>query len=380
MLKAIKVRLYPNKEQEVSINKLLGCYRFVYNNCLALKKEAYDEDKTNLNLTYLGKYFHNNLTKNPDYEWLNEQNTKVLKQAIINMLDAYKLFFKGKGKVGFPKFKSKGDSKLSCRFPIEAISKRNNYSTNKLSLANIRNIKFKCSKRYINYLTKNKEGIKSATLSKTASGNYFLSILIDGENDKKVGISNKSVGIDLGIKTLLTLSNGEIIENPKWIKNSEKQIKKLSRQLAKKKKGSNNRYKAKTRLAKAHEKVANKRRNNLHEITSKIINENQVIVLEDLNVSGMVKNRKLSKAISDLGLYELRRQFEYKSNWYGRELVFVSRWFPSSKLCSDCGDKNDNLRLSDRTYVCTSCGCVKDRDLNASVNILSEGLRLLETG
>ena len=179
MLKALKIRLYPNKTQEEQINKLLGCYRFVYNQCLNRKITSYEKDKTSENLTSLGHYLHGYLTKQDEYSWLNEQNTKVLKQSIIDMLDAYKCFFEQHN--GYPKYKSKHDNKQSCRFPFEAISKRNNYEDRKLSLANIRGIKFRCSDKYVNYLTKNKEGIKSATLNKLPCGQYYLSILIDGD-------------------------------------------------------------------------------------------------------------------------------------------------------------------------------------------------------
>lgn len=211
MLKALKIRLYPNKTQEVQIDKLLGCYRFVYNQCLNKKITSYEKDKTSENLTSLGHYLHGYLTKQDEYSWLNEQNTKVLKQSIIDMLDAYKHFFEQHN--GYPKYKSKHDNKQSCRFPLEAISKRNNYEDRKISLANIRGIKLRCSDKYIKYLTKNKEGIKSATLSKLPCGQYYLSILIDGDLLRQVPHSQNTVGIDLGIKDFITTSEGETFEN-----------------------------------------------------------------------------------------------------------------------------------------------------------------------
>ena len=204
MLKAIKIRLYPNKTQEVQINKLLGCYRFVYNQCLDRKINNYKESGVTDNLTTLGHYFHNDLTKQHEYSWLNEQNTKVLKQSIRDMLDAYKHFFNQH--MGYPKFKSKHDNKQSCRFPLEAISKKNNYEERKLSLANIHDVKFRCSDEYINYLTKNKAGIRDATLSKLPCGQYYLSILVDGDLMKQVQVSQNTVGIDLGIKDFIVTS------------------------------------------------------------------------------------------------------------------------------------------------------------------------------
>jgi len=238
-------------------------------------------------------------------------------------------------------------------------------------------LKFECSDRDKQYLYKNKQGIKSVTISKTKSGNYFATILIDGELLRTMNKPiNQTVGIDLGIKTLLTFSDGETIDNPKWIRKNENQLKKLHKQLSKKQKGSNNRNKARLKLAKLHESVKNQKQDFLHNITTNIINENQVIVLEDLNVTGMMKNHKLAKSIQELGLYEMRRQLEYKSKWYGRELVFVSRWFPSSKTCCECGWKNNKLTLKDREFVCEECGNVIDRDMNAALNIEREGMKI----
>ena len=258
------------------------------------------------------------------------------------------------------------------------VSKTFDEENSRLNLTKtIKGLKFECSDRDKKYLYKNKQGIKSVTITKTKSGKYFATILIDGDLLRTVNKSNKSVGIDLGIKTLLTFSDGKTIDNPKWINTNEKKLKKVQKQLSKKVNGSNNRNKVRLRLAKLHEKIKNQKQDFLHNITTKIINENQVIVLEDLNVSGMLKNHKLAKSIQELGLYEIKRQLEYKSLWYGRELVFVSRWFPSSKTCCECGWKNDKLTLSDREFICEDCGNVIDRDLNASINIEKEGIRIL---
>lgn len=375
MLKAIKIRLYPSKTQENKINSLLGCYRFVYNQCLAFKKNKYESNKSNTNLSDLGKFFHGQLRN--EFDFLKEHNTKVLKQSIINLETAYKNFFKQKN-VGFPKFKSKHNEQR-CRFPQEAVSS-NTFDEIKCRLnltKKIKSLKFECSNRDKEYLYKNKSGIKSVTIIKTKTGKYFASILVDGELNKVIQQPiNNSVGIDLGIKSLLTLSDGTSIENPKWIRTNEKQLKKLQRQLSKKQKVSNNRNKARLRLAKKHEQIKNQKIDFLHNITSKIINENQVIIMEDLNVSGMLKNHKLAKSISELSLYELRRQLEYKSKWYNRDLIFVDRWFPSSKTCSCCGWKNNKLTLKDREFICEECGLVIDRDENAAINIKNEGIGL----
>lgn len=376
MLKAIKIRLYPNKTQESKLNSLLGSYRFVYNQCLAFKKQRYESEKLNTNLSDLGHYFHQDLRN--EYEWLTEHNTKVLKQSIINLEQAYTNFF-NQGK-GFPRFKSKHDEQ-KARFPQEAVaSKTFDEVSSRLNLTKtIKGLKFECSDRDRNYLYVNKEKIKSVTITKKKCGHFYATILIDGDLLRNITpATDKSVGIDLGIKSLLTLSDGTSIENPKWIRNNEKQLNKLQKQLSKKQKGSNNRNKLRIRLAKKHEQIKNQKQDFLHNITTKIINENQIIILEDLNVSGMMKNHKLAKSIQELGLYEMRRQLEYKSSWYGRELVFIDRFFPSSKTCSCCGWKNNNLKLSDREFICEECGLVIDRDENAAINIENEGLRLRE--
>jgi putative transposase len=348
---------------------------------LSYKITNYEPDKKNTSLSDLGHYFHQDLRN--EYEWLKEHNTKVLKQSIINLEQAYKNFFRGvkdRSKVGFPKFKSKHDVQ-KVRFPQEAIaSKTFDEENSKLNLTTIiRGLKFECSDRDKQYLYKNKGGIKSITIIKNKCGQYYATILIDGDLLRTVNEpARESIGIDLGIKTLLTLSNGETIDNPRWIHSNEKKLKKLHKQLSKKQKGSNNRAKAKLKLAKVHEQIKNKKQNYLHNITTKIVSENQIIVLEDLNVSGMMKNHKLAKAIQELGLYEMRRQIQYKAEWYGREVIFVSRWFPSSKKCSCCGNIKHDLKLSDREYICENCGLVIDRDENAAINIEVEGIRLYE--
>lgn len=381
MLKGIKIRLYLSDYQQLMVNKLLGSYRFIYNQCLSYKITNYETDKKNTSLSDLGHYFHQDLRN--EYDWLKEHNTKVLKQSIINLEQAYKNFFRGvkdRSKVGFPKYKSKHDVQ-KVRFPQEAIaSKTFDEENSKMNLTTIiRGLKFECSDRDKQYLYKNKNGIKSITIIKNKCGQYYGTILIDGDLLRTVNEPiRESVGIDLGIKTLLTLSNGETIDNPRWINSNEKRLKKLHKQLSKKQKGSNNRTKAKLKLAKVHEQIKNKKQDYLHNITTKIVSENQIIVLEDLNVSRMMKNHKLAKAIQELGLYEMRRQIEYKAKWYGREVIFVSRWFPSSKKCSCCGNIKHDLKLSDREYICENCGLVIDRDENAAINIEAEGIRLYE--
>lgn len=376
MIKALNIRLYPTKQQEDYISRLLGCYRLVFNKCLDLKKTAYLESKKSLGLSELGNYFHQNLTKSEEFDFLNEHNTKVLKQSVINLLDSYKRFFVNGA--GFPKFKSKNDSKQSCRFPVDAISKRNAYSSGKLTLTkDLKNVKFRCSDEYKVYLDQNKKNIRSATLTKTKSGKYFLSILVDGELTKSLPDSDKTIGIDLGIKDFVITSEGQTFKNIKIKRNNEKKLVKLNRSLSKKQKGSKNRNKARIKLARFHEKLNNQKENYLHSVTNTLLDENQIIAMENLSVSGMMKNHKLARSLQELSLYRFKSMLKYKANWYGRTIVEIDRFFPSSKLCSNCNHKNTNLKLSDRSWACPSCKTVLDRDLNAAKNILAEGLRNL---
>ena len=378
MLRAVKIRLYPNKAQTEQFNKLLGCYRFVYNQCLARKINSYKETGTSENLSTLGKFVHHELLKDDNFIWLREQNTKVLKQAVNDMLSAYKNFFKLH--TGYPKFKSKRDNKQSCRFEIGAISKRNDYTTYKLSLANIRNVKFRCNKKSAEYLQKYKQNIKRATLSKLPCGEYYLSILVDGSlTHKGLKDTDKSVGIDLGIKDFVITSDGEVFNNLHFKKYQSNKIKRLQRQISRKEKGSNNRNKARIKLAKTYKKIKDRKQYYLHQVTNTLINENQVICMEDLNVKGMLRNHKLAESIQEMNFGEFRRMLEYKAKWYDRQIVYVDRFYPSSKTCNHCGYINKELKLSDRQWVCPQCGEVIERDYNAALNILDEGLRIISS-
>lgn len=371
MLKGIKVRLYPNTTQEQQLNSLLGAYRFVYNQTLNLKQTEYKENNKNISYNETSKYFHGEMkTQNP---WISEHNTKVLKQSLRDLETSYHNFFKQNK--GFPQYKSKHDIQ-KARFPLEAVAK-DTFKNNKLNLTTkINQLNFSCSDNDKNYLLKNKENIKSVTITKTKTNKYFASILIDRPNKVLNKPINQIIGIDLGIKSLMVMSDGEVIDNPKFIRSNEKQLKRLQKSLSKKQKGSKNRDKAKLKLAIKYEKIKNAKQDYIHKLTSKIISENQVIVLEDLNVSGMMKNHKLAKSVQELGLHEIKRQLEYKSKWYNRDLIFVDRFYPSSKKCSCCGEINKDLKLSDRIFKCKECGFEIDRDLNAALNIENEGLRI----
>ena len=375
MLRAVKIRLYPNKEQATMINKLLGCYRVVYNQCLNRKIESYKNGGKLENLSTLGKFVHHELLKDDNFIWLREQNTKVLGQAVRDMLRAYKNFFERH--TGYPKFKSKHDSKQSCRFELGAISKCNDYTTYHLSLANIRNVKFRCNEKYAKYLQKHHDNIKQATLTRLPCGEYYLSILVDGDLTHKVKETNTVVGIDLGIKDFVITSDGEVFNNLHFKKSETKKIKRLQHQLSKKQKGSNNRNKARIRLAKLHKKINDRKQYYLHAVSNSLIDENQVICMEDLNVKGMVKNHNLAESICEMNFGEFRRILEYKAKWYNRKIVFVDRFYPSSKICHNCGHINKSLTLNDRQWVCPQCSEMIERDYNAALNILDEGLRII---
>ena len=375
MLRAVKIRLYPNVTQATQINKLLGCYRVVYNQCLNRKIQSYEENKISENRTTLSHFIHHELLKDDNFVWLREQNTKVLKQAVNDMLSAYKNFFERH--TGYPRFKKKKDNKQSCRFELGAISKRNDYTTYKLSLANIKNVKFRCSKKYAEYLQKHKENIRQATLTKLPCGEYYLSILIDGDLTHKVKESHNIIGIDLGIKDFIVTSDGEVFENLHFNKNKSNKIKRLQKQLSRKENNSNNRNKVRIKLTKLYKRITDKKQYYLHQVSNYLIDENQVICMEDLNVSGMLRNHKLAGSIQELNFGEFKRMLEYKANWYGRKLIFVDRFYPSSKTCNHCGYVNKKLKLSDRQWICPDCGEIIERDYNAALNIRDEGIRLI---
>ena len=379
MLRAIKVRLYPNKEQEQTLNKTLGCYRFVYNHMLALKQEAYKRDKTNLGLCELSKYFFEKMLKDEQYAFFKEENKHVMQQAIRQMLSSYNKFFKEHK--GFPKFKSK-KGRQSALFSYVSISKRNTFETRHITLTqSLKKIKFRCSDLYLRRLQKYNKNIKSATLSKSKSGNYFLSILVEMEDTelKKFEHTDKQVGIDLGIKDFVITSDGEVFENKHFLKKEEKKLKRLQRQLSRKVKGSNNREKQRVKIAKLFERMTNKKETYIHYVVNKLLQSYDTIFMEDLNVQGMLRNHSLAKAISEVGFYKFKEILSNKALVNDKQVVFVDRFYPSSKTCSKCGYKKEDLKLSDRKWTCPNCGAKHDRDINAAVNILIEGRRMLTT-
>ena len=373
MLKAIKIRLYPTKTQQTTINKLLGCCRLVYNLCLEHRNKTYQETKESGSLSKSYGYFCE-LKEMEEYSFLKtDAHSKVIQQSLRDQDTAFKNFFTKKS--DFPKYKSKKDNKQSCRFPKDAIS---GVKGNRINIIKtLKDIHFKCSRKDESYLNKNQGLIVSATLTKTCSGKYYFSVLIDKPHFVRFNKTDNIIGIDLGIKDLIITSNGEKFENKHFYKRQENKLKKLNRKFAKTKINSNNHQKIRVKIAKLNEKIQNQRLWYIHHIVNQLLNENQVVVMEDLNVSGMMKNHNLAKSIQDVSLCELKNILQYKASWNDKQVIFIDRFYPSSKLCSSCGYKNNELQLSDREWVCPECGVVHDRDINAAVNIMNEGKHII---
>ena len=362
MLKAYKFRLYPNKEQEIYFSKCFGSVRFIYNKMLNDKIEYYKKNNKMLNNTP-AQY-------KKEYIWLKEVDSLALANAQMNLNKAYKNFFRDKS-VGFPKFKSKKNNYYSYT---------TNNQKNTIDIVDGKYIKLPKLKTLIRIKQHRqipKDGkIKSATISKNPSGKYYISILVEQEI-KELPKNEFAIGIDLGLTDFAITSDGVKYSNPRYLRKSLNKLAKEQRKLSRKKKGSKNRNKQRIKVAKLYEKIANQRKDFLHKLSSELINENQVICLEDLQVKEIQQNKYLSQSVSDVGWHEFRRQLEYKAKWYGRIISFVDKWYPSSQICSNCGNNTGKKSLDIREFDCPYCGKHHDRDINASINILHEGLRIL---
>jgi putative transposase len=372
MLKAYKYRLYPSKEQEQYLVQSMGCARYIFNKALDLKSSTYRQSKKSLSIPLLMKTLL--LQEKQDHEWLRLPAAQSLQASLWNLDDAYQNFFKKRA--GFPQFKSKHDHQ-SLTYPqnVEVDFKRS-----KIKLPKIGEIFCRFDREF-------NGKVKTCTVSREPSGKFFISVLVDNKEPlpPKPPINiDQSVGIDLGLTHFAILSDGSKIDNPRFLKTLLKRLKVLQRRASRKVKGSHNKRKAHLKAALLHERIKNQRANFLHQVSSKIIGENQTIFLEDLNVAGMLKNRKLAFSISDVSWSKFVSFLQYKAEWYGKNVVQIGRFEPSSKSCSVCGVCNDELSdlkdLKIREWHCVSCNAHHDRDINAAINIKKFGLAKVHSG
>lgn len=363
MKHAVKVRVYPTNEQQVALSKAFGCARWFWNNSLALTNQLYKE--TGKGLSQQGMNDRLPVLKK-EFEWLAEPYSQVLQSVSLNLSRAFINFFEGRAK--FPNFKSK-QGKQSIQYPQHV-----KITDEGLKLPKLGVIKAKIHRVL--------EGnLKTVTISLTPSGKYFASLLFDDDKPKvEPSSQGKAVGIDLGLTHFAITSDGSKFDNPRVLRKRSKNLKRKQQKLSRKLKGSNTRQKARRIVARVHEKIANTRKDFLHKLSRKMVNENQVVCVENLAVKNMVKNHNLAKAISDVSWGEFTRMLGYKAREDGKCYVEVDRFFPSSKTCSVCLNRVGNLPLDVRSWQCNDCGTKHDRDVNAAVNIRDEGLRILALG
>lgn len=357
MLKAYKYKLEPTTEQKILLEKHIGSCRYIYNWALSLKVKSYEETGKSISQFDINKRITSLKVEN---KWLSEVNSQSLQGMTRNLESAFTKFFREKK--GFPKFKSKKNPVQAFPVPQHYFV---NFETCTVKLPKIGEIKAKLHRNFTGEL-------KTATVSKTCTGKYFISILVENNEEfptKQELSEATTIGIDVGIKDFTVLSTGEKVENPKYFKNSLKRLKVLQRRVSRKQKGSKNRAKAKQRLAVLHEKITNQRNDFQNKLSFKLVSENQAIALETLNVKGMQKNHHLAQAIGDSAWSSFVTKLEYKAEWYGKTVLRIGQFEPSSKLCSVCGYHNSELTLKDREWTCPDCKTVLDRDVNAAINI-----------
>ena len=366
--RAYKYRFYPTPEQAEQLNQTFGCVRYVYNRALAERHRAWTQEKRRVTHAETDRML-TGWKRDPETAWLAEPSKGPLQASLRNLQSAFDKFWRKQNR--YPKFKKKGKSRDSATYYRNCFTFRDG----KLKLAK------QSEPLDIRWSRPLPDGAdpSQVTVSRDAAGRWFVSLLVE-ETITPYASTDAAVGVDLGITTLAALSTGEKIANPKYEKADRAKLAKAQRNLARKKKGSANRAKARLKVARIHARIADRRRDHLHKFTTRLVRENQVIAIEDLSVRNMVKNRSLARAISDASWSELRRMLEYKADWHGRELVAIDRWYPSSKTCSDCGHLLRSLPLNVREWVCAECGTVHDRDVNAAKNVLAVGLAVNACG
>ncbi len=363
--RAYKYRFYPTASQKSILAQTFGCCRFVYNWGLSTRKTAYFQHGESL--------YYNDLAAmlpslKQQYPWLADVSSVPIQQALRHLDRAFVNFFEGRAE--YPTFKKK-QHEQSATYASNAFK----WDGKTLTLAKMD------ESLDIHWHRPLPKDVKpsSVTISKDCANRYFVSILVE-EDIKPLPVVNHMVGLDLGIKSMVALSTGETVGNPRYFAKDEKKLAKAQRRHAKKKKGSKNRHKARLKVAKIHARIADRRRDYQHKLSTRIVHENQVVCVESLAVKNLVKNHSLAKEISDVGWGEFVRQLEYKAAWYGRTVIKIDRWYPSSKTCHACMHVLDSLSLDIREWVCPECGTVHDRDTNAAINILAEGLSVNACG
>lgn len=371
MLRAYKYRIYPTEEQKVLLAKTFGCCRFVYNWALKLKIEAYKQENKSIGNVELTNRMKGELKT--EHEWLGEVNSQALQSALRNLDTAFKNFFRDTHAVGFPKLKSKKD-RQSFQCPQHCVV---DFGKGTITIPKVKDIPAVFHRKF-------KGTVKTVTIIMTPSRKYFASVLVDTDIEELPVTpihDDTCLGIDLGIKSLAVCSDGRTFNNPKNLRRSLYRLKLLQKRLSRKKKGSANRNKARIRVARLHEHIANCRKDNLHKITYALTHDSQVrtICMEDLNVKGMMQNHHLAQAVGDASFGMFLTLLKYKCSWYGVNLIQINRFSPSSKTCGKCGYVYKGLKLSDRSWICPECGTHHDRDFNAACNIKEFGLKALPT-